>query len=175
MKILLVGLIVAALSSDIMAQPSEIPNRLINYDAFLSQASTVKNLRRSRRITEEEFIRMMKEPDTVIFDARSKDKYQKLHILGAKHLSFPDITKEELENIIPSKSSRILIYCNNNFLNASDAFPTKAPAASLNIHTYNVLFSYGYNNIFELGPLLDIRNTKIPFAGLQLLAPNQKQ
>jgi hypothetical protein len=66
---------------------------------------------------------------------------------------------------IPSKATRVRIYCNNNFMNEPRAFPTKAPAASLNIHTLNVLYAYGYENVYELGPLLDVRNTRIPFEG----------
>ena len=42
------------------------------------------------------------------------------------------------------------------------------PAASLNIHTINVLYAYGYTNVFELGPLIDIKQTKIPFEGSEL-------
>jgi len=33
--------------------------------------------------------------------------------------------------------------------------------ASLNLSTYVSLYSYGYRNIYELGPLLDLKETKI--------------
>ena len=75
---------------------------------------------------------------------------------------------DELARILPDKSTRVLIYCNNNFLNAPGAFPSKAVDASLNIYTYNVLHSYGYENIYELGPLLYIRQTKIVFEGSEV-------
>jgi hypothetical protein len=111
---------------------------------------------------------MASQPGTIVFDARSDDKYQKLHIKGARHLSFPEITEPELAKVFSAKSNRILIYCNNNFLNAPDSFATKAPSASLNIHTFNTLVSYGYTNVYELGPLLDIRTTKLSFEGTQV-------
>ncbi len=114
---------------------------------------------------------MATEPGTVIFDARSDDKYARLHIAGAKHLSFPEITADELAKIFPAKSTRILIYCNNNFLNAPRSFATKAAPASLNIHTFNTLFNYGYTNVYELGPLIDIRKAKLKFEGTQLKMP----
>ena len=60
------------------------------------------------------------------------------------------------------------IYCNNNFEGNPVAFASKAPSASLNISTYTSLRSYGYTNIFELGPLLNVRTTAIPFAGTEL-------
>jgi hypothetical protein len=35
--------------------------------------------------------------------------------------------------------------------------------ASLNLSTYIALYTYGYRNIYELGPLLDINATRLPF------------
>jgi phage shock protein E len=147
------------------APASEIPNKLIDYPAFEKHVGVVAGLRESRRVSEEAFLRMAADPGTVVLDARSREKFDLLHVRGARNLSLPDITAEELAKIIPSKDTRILIYCNNNFVNEPRAFPTKAPAASLNIHTINVLFAYGYENVFELGPLLDVRTTRIVFEG----------
>jgi phage shock protein E len=147
------------------AQTNAIPNPLIDYQTFLAKAGEVGRLRTERRVTEEQFRGMAAQSGTVVFDARSDDKYQRLHIKGAKHLDFTEITADNLAKVIPSKSTRVLIYCNNNFLNEPAAFATKAPAASLNIHTFNTLVNYGYTNVYELGPLVDIRKTKIEFEG----------
>ena len=152
-------------------QADRIPNRLVDYNTFLKNATVVGELRQQRRVTEAEFVRMAADPHTVVFDARSKDKYDKLHIRGAKHLSFPEITAAELAKVVPDKSTSILIYCNNNFLNAPNTFATKAPSASLNIHTFNTLYSYGYTNVYELGPLIDIKTSTLKFEGTQLEAP----
>jgi hypothetical protein len=122
-------------------------------------------------VSEDQFIAMSADPGTVIFDARSDDKYARLHLKGAKHLSFPEITAAELAKVFPTKSTRILIYCNNNFLNAPNTFASKAPAASLNIHTFNTLYSYGYTNVYELGPLIDIRKARLRFEGTQSEKP----
>jgi phage shock protein E len=154
-----------------LAQTNNIPNRLINYDGFLAQAADVGRLRNERRVTEEQFMAMAAQPGTVVFDARSDDKYAGLHIKGAKHLNFSEITENELAKVFPTKSTRILIYCNNNFLNAPNNFASKAVTASLNIHTFNTLFSYGYTNVYELGPLVDINKAKLPFEGTRLKAP----
>ena len=150
---------------------NNISNPLIDYETFLAHAADVGRLRNERRVTEEKFIEMAAEPGTIIFDARSDDKYSGLHIKGAKHLSFPEITAEELVKVFSTKSTRILIYCNNNFLNAPNTFAAKAATASLNIHTFNTLYSYGYTNVYELGPLIDIKTAKLTFEGTQLKTP----
>jgi phage shock protein E len=138
-----------------------IPNPSIDMKAFLKVAVKAAEHRESRRLTEEEFIRMSKEPGVVILDARSRLKYDELHIRDAVNLSFPDITVESLATMFPDKNQKILIYCNNNFVNAAMAFPTKAPAASLNLSTFVSLYTYGYRNVYELGPLLDAKTTKL--------------
>ena len=113
---------------------------------------------------------MSRDPETVILDARSSEKFALLHVAGAKNLSLPDITAEELARIIPSKSTRILIYCNNNFTNEPEAFPAKNLSASLNVYTMNVLFAYGYTNVYELGPLIDIHKSILPFERAEAVA-----
>jgi hypothetical protein len=147
------------------AEETPIPNQLIDYAGFLQNAATVGKLRDKHRVTEEEFIRMAREPGTVVFDARSDAKFAMLHIKGAKHLSLPDVTADELAKVIPAKSTRILIYCNNNFTNEPTALPAKAVTASLNLYTFNTLYSYGYTNVYELGPLIDVKKSALTFEG----------
>lgn len=145
----------------INAQTSEIPNPAIDMKGYLKIAEQAAEHRSNRRLTEEDFLKMSKEDSVIILDARSKQKYDELHINGAVNLSFPDITVESLEQMFPDKNVKILIYCNNNFLNAEDAFPRKKATASLNISTYISLYTYGYRNVYELGPLLDVKKTKL--------------
>jgi hypothetical protein len=141
------------------------PNRMIDYQGFLENASAVGKLREERRVTEAEFGRMAAERGTIVFDARSDSKFNLLHIKGARHLSLPDVTATDLARIIPDKSSRILIYCNNNFANEPTALPGKMATASLNLYSFNTLYSYGYKNVYELGPLIDIKKSALTFEG----------
>jgi Rhodanese-like domain len=147
------------------AEENSIANPMIDYQGFLDNAVRVQTLRNQRRISEAEFLGLAADSKTVIFDARSDSKFTMLHIKGAKHLSLPDVTADELAKIIPDKSTRILIYCNNNFENEPKALPPKAVAASLNLYTFNTLYSYGYTNVYELGPLIDIQKSILPFVG----------
>jgi hypothetical protein len=86
----LVAICVAAATAS--AATNEIPNHLIDYDAFRSQVVDVGRLRETRRVTEDAFIQMAAEPGTVVLDARSRDKYAKLHVKGAKHLGAIGLT-----------------------------------------------------------------------------------
>ena len=72
--------------------------------------------------------------------------------------------------MIPAKNTRVLIYCNNNFVGAPVSLATKCAPASLNISTYIALTTYGYTNIYELGPLLDVATTKLAFEGTEVRA-----
>ena len=78
---------------------------------------------------QDEFIRMSREPGTIVLDARSKEKFDELHVKGAINLSFPDIAVESLQRALPDKNARILIYCNNNFVNADWAVPAQGGRA----------------------------------------------
>jgi hypothetical protein len=146
-------------------RPAVPSNPAIDMPGYLAVAEEAARHRESHRVTEAEFIRMSRDPGTVVLDARSREKYDELHVKGALHLSFPDIAVESLARLLPDKNARILIYCNNNFLNAEDAFPKKIASASLNLSTFIALYNYGYRNVYELGPLIDIRTSKIEFEG----------
>ena len=141
-----------------------IVNPAIDPAAFLRVAHQALGHRTRHRLSEADFIRMSREPDTVVLDARSKAKFDELHVAGALHLSFPDIAVDTLAALLPDKDVRILIYCNNNFRGAEGPFPAKLASESLNLPTYIALYDYGYRNVYELGPLIDIETSAIEFA-----------
>ncbi len=150
-----------------------IENRYIDAKKYIEESSASMSLREERRITEEQFIKMAKQKNTIILDTRSLRKFKKLHVKGARHLNFSDITEKSLRKVIPSKNTRVLIYCNNNFEDEPEAFPTKAVSAPLNIPTFQTLYSYGYRNIYELGPVVDPKSSKLEFEGT--MKKRQKQ
>jgi hypothetical protein len=164
-KTLFITLFVST-SSILVAQ--QIPNRLIDYKGFQIIVAESASERESHRLTEPQFIAAMAEKEVVLLDARTASKYELRHIRGAVNLQFTDFTADSLAKVIPTKGTKILIYCNNNFENSPRAFASKAPSASLNISTYTSLKSYGYTNIYELGPLLDVHSTAIPFDGTEV-------
>jgi phage shock protein E len=154
--------------SPLLHAADKIPNPLIDYQGFRKVAREVQGVRAERRLTEAQFAEFAAEPGTVVLDARSADKFALRHIRGAVNLPFTDFTEDSLAKIIPTKATRVLIYCNNNFSGARVSLADKRPAASLNISTYIALATYGYTNIYELGPLLDVKTTRLPFEGTEI-------
>lgn len=151
----------------------------VDYDAYENLVKEVKEHRKTRLLSVDSFMLQGKQPNVVILDTRSDSMYKAMHIKGAIHLNFSDFTQENLARIIPSKDTKILIYCNNNFLDEPDFFPTKGSfepdekksdgssgrddsgkkfsiTLALNIPTYINLYGYGYKNVFELGDLVKV-------------------
>jgi hypothetical protein len=163
------ALLAALLGSSVQAadapppQAAAIANPAIDARAFLGVAIEAMRLREERRLSEADFLRISREPGTVVLDARSKARFDELHIAGAINLSFPDIAIASLAATLPDKDARILIYCNNNFRNAEGPFPSKLPSASLNLSTWVALYDYGYRNVWELAPLIDVETTTLVF------------
>ena len=135
---------------------------------------------------------MSEEENTIILDTRSKDAYDKFHIKGAVHIDFSDFTEFKLNELIPNKEKRILIYCANNFYGDSQLVAKGGPANSkgivltvrppnpiiqylkvekskspvaLNIPTYINLYYYGYKNVYELSSSVNIKDNNLEVAG----------
>ena len=144
---------------------AEPHNPNIDSAAYLKLANEAIAHRETRRLSEDEFIRLARKPGVVVLDARSRAKYDALHVKGAINLNFSDITVDSLNALLPDKNATILIYCNNTFRDAPDPMPVKLIAAALNLATYTSLYTYGYRNVYELGPNLSVKTTRIPFEG----------
>lgn len=156
------------LAAVLLATPPAPVNPAIDPDGHTRIVAEAFQHRRTRRLSEDQFLKMSTEPGTVVLDARSRENFAKLHVKGAVNLPYPEFDLPTLAKVLPDKSARILIYCNNNFLNvgpASRAMFSKVPVMSLNLNTYPALYAYGYRNLYELGPQLDPRTTKLPLAG----------
>jgi hypothetical protein len=162
------------------------PQALVSFDDFKSLVASVEAHRRDRLVDLDTFLRMSRDRGTLILDSRSTFRFQRKHLAGAKHLSFPDFTADNLRQLIPDPHTRILIYCNNNFDGDPVDFATKmAPAPddpppvtesqilsnrkpimlALNIPTFINLYGYGYRNVFELGELVKINDPRLRFEG----------
>src|ERR1700752_4830851 len=105
MKTMLLAISVCTALSFVTAaeRKSPVVNPAIDMEGYLRVSQEGAKHRATRRLSEDDFIRMSREPGTIVLDARSKAKYDLLHITGAINLSFPDITIESLKRTIPEK------------------------------------------------------------------------
>jgi hypothetical protein len=168
------------------AQDTNYPRAKVSFDDFKGLVAEVEMHRADRLVDLDTFLRMSKDPGAVILDTRSTFRFERIHVKGARHLSFPDFTQDNLGRVIPSFETTVLIYCNNNFEgNQTDfaskvAIPPARPGVSpaeqfaaqakplmmaLNIPTYVNLYGYGYRNVYELHELVDVNDPRITFEG----------
>lgn len=98
---------------------AQVTPSLVDFDAYESLVTEVKEHRKSRMLNAEEFVATSKEENVIILDTRSDSMYAAVHVKGAVHLNFSDFTQDNLARIIPSSDYKILIYCNNNFISQS--------------------------------------------------------
>lgn len=133
----------------------------IDYSGFTALAQDLEEVRARRLISLEQFQKMARAPNTIILDARSARAYALGHIAGAINLSFTDFTAESLAQTLGPPSTRILIYCNNNFINDVAPVVVKSVPLALNIPTFINLYGYGYRDIYELGELVDFEDTEV--------------
>jgi rhodanese-related sulfurtransferase len=112
-RIALIALVVMAVS--VSAQTRPYPKAKVSFDDFRGLVAEVEEHRAERLVDLDTFLAMSKEPGTIVLDTRSDFRFERLHLKGARHLSFTDFTQANLAGVIPGFQTRILIYCNNNF------------------------------------------------------------
>ena len=169
-----------------LAQDKDYPKAKVNFNDFKGLVAEVEAHREGRLVDLDTFLRMSKETGVIIMDSRSKFRFDRIHVKGAKHLNFSDFTQANLSKMIPTFETTVLIYCNNNFEGNQRDFASKVslpvarprvtPATqfavqakplmmALNIPTYVNLYGYGYRNVYELHELVDVKDPRIAFEG----------
>lgn len=166
------------------------PIAKVSFEDYKNLVAEVEDHRAKHLIDLNTFLEMSKKKNVIILDTRSKFRYDRIHVKGAKHLNFSDFTQENLARLLPSPETVILIYCNNNFEGNQRDFASKiamplkpAPLISevtpasqfavqekprmmaLNVPTYLNLYGYGYRNVYELHELVKVDDPRITFEG----------
>lgn len=185
MKKLLMLAVLLFITNIALAENANYPKAKVSFSDFKELVAAVEPHRAERLVDFDTFLKMSREPGTIIFDSRSDFRFDRIHLKGAKHLSFTDFTQENLAKVIPDPETRILIYCNNNFegnqmdfaskialppkpadgLTAQFAAQEKPVMMALNIPTYVNLYGYGYRNVYELDELVDVTDPRAEFEG----------
>ena len=78
--------------------------------------------------------------NAVLLDVRRPEEYQSGHIPGAVLFTNETMTSEKASNLIPSKNTEVFVYCRSG---------RRSKEAS------QKLCNYGYENVVEIGGILD--------------------
>lgn len=181
-----VAILLVTLTVPGMAENKKYPKAKVSFEDYKALVTEVEPHRASRLVDLDQFLKMSQEPGVIILDSRSTFRFDRIHLKGAKHLSFTDFTQNNLAKVIPSFDTKILIYCNNNFDGNQTDFASKVaaprPKASnaiasqiasqdkprmmaLNVPTYINLYGYGYHNVYELNELVKVNDRRVSFEG----------
>lgn len=175
------GTAVNSAPPSILMQPV-IPSQLVNFDDYTVLMQEVEPHRAERLVTLDRFNELAAQPNTVILDFRSKAQYDAKHVKGAIHLDFTEFTQTTLDELIPDKSTNVLIYCNNNFLSdiklqredyyfqSKKVTPKELNhyqqlSLALNVPAYINLYGYGFKNVYELAETVAVTDSRIQFEG----------
>lgn len=149
--------------------------------SFIEAAQQAELLRKDRRLSAEAFAKAAKEPNTIVLDARNEEAHRLLRVKNSVNLPYTSFTESDLAEVIPTKQTRVLIYCRNNIADKApegaerkvgelpypndfgNKIRVKGAAAGLNIPTYITLYIYGYKNVWELDPVVDPNASAIEF------------
>lgn len=153
------ALLAIALACAPLAAAAETPSR-VDYAGFALLTADLQADRTTHLVNLDRFWAMAGEGDTLILDARSRDAFARGHIAGAVNLPLTDFTAQSLAATIGDPHRRLLIYCNNNFVNNTDPVVTKQLRLALNIQTFINLHGYGYANVYELSEAVDFNDPR---------------
>lgn len=114
----MIALAVFAISDSVWAQDRKInvvpksqdAKPICDSQGFLEFAKQVEEARQKRLLSEAEFAKAMQEANTIVLDARSDGSYDQLRIKGSKNLPYTSFSEKTLHELIPDRSTRILIY-----------------------------------------------------------------
>lgn len=72
------------------AQQVRYPKAKVSFDDFKGLVAEVETHRASRLVDLNTFLKLSKQPEVVILDARSAFRFERIHPKGAKRLGFTD-------------------------------------------------------------------------------------
>lgn len=125
----------------------QAPMQPIPADDYFKKSLAINAVRKVSNVTLSDLPELMKDKNTVIIDVRGDADYKAMHISGAKHLSLSDMKPDTLAKVIPSTSTRVILYCDA----ALTPFPTRRVA--LSTEAYPLVYMHGYTNLHEVSSL----------------------
>ena len=145
---------------------------------YYKQAEALSEFRNTRQVSMNEINAMMQQDkNTVLLDTRGDEDFARLHIRGAKHLSYADMTTDRLEKMFPDKNTRIIVYCDSAIMSPLTRMMPLSTNAFVDLHMY------GYKNIYEMRSAMRVQPyikqcqeiLDIPFEGDASVIASKKQ
>lgn len=144
MKIIgIVVLTFLALFANIAMAETVVEKKNNAEEGYFDDWEKIDKIRSERQIHYTKVPEILKKGDAIILDVRSKESYDCGHIKGAKNLSLTDITEKTLPKIVPSKQTKIIIYCEKTL-----SPPVRRMAATK--IAFPIIYKLGYENIHEI-------------------------
>lgn len=132
----------------------EQPVELLQSEEYFERAKELQKFRKSRTVDMAKINEMLKDKDTILLDTRGDEDYKRLHIRGAKHLSYADMTTDRLAKLIPDKNTRIILYC------YAAIMPLRTRNLPLSTNAFVDMHMYGYTNLYEIRNINTIKSTQ---------------
>lgn len=157
----LMALLMMPISSSLASEPQKITGAEV-YSApeFFEKAASLDYEKMS--ISLEKFLELHGQDGVVVIDLRSAASFDKGHVDGAVHLSAADITKADIEKIVPDTGTQIVLYCDYSLM------PMRMiPLTHMSAPQFVAL---GYENVLMLDSITmhsDIKDykTALPWVG----------
>jgi hypothetical protein len=111
-RIIGVVLLLVALASPARGQAKDA-QKILSWRQYYDYVQTIDE--KKYTLDADRFLELSKQKDTVVLDLRSEREYKQGHIEGAI-LFGADISQKNLETIVPSKDTTILLYCANSLI-----------------------------------------------------------
>lgn len=151
------------------------PQANVSLSDFAELLAELDATRASRLVPLDEFLAMSAEDSTIVLDACSRQMFSGRHLDIAANLPYTEFTEEALKQIIPTHTTRVLIYCNNNFGDDDQFFRSKSMSGfrradgtevperllALNIPTHVTLLGYGYTEVYELSEFVPVAASEL--------------
>lgn len=123
----------------------------LSNEAYYAQAQEIEKVRASRQLDYPTAERMLREKNTILIDARGDMEFKRLHLKGAMHLSYADMTFDKLAQVIPDKNTRVILYCDKGILIRNTRM------FALSGHAFVDMTLSGYKNLYEIRQVNEIR------------------
>ena len=136
--------------------------RAVDDEQFYARAKERSALMKKRTARAADVAKWLAEGSAVLLDLRAKEKFEKSRLKGARNLPASELTDEAAAAVVPSKATRVVIYCDYNLA------PVRMIAATT--LGFPALMELGYGDVWRLeelwnAPACGVKKGEVPALG----------